>query len=113
MCVTTCLHVQVHGEMLYQVDHPAGSSLRTPDGRRGSPATPRRGGGAGGDSTDVRQRLAAFRQWLRLLLFQLLTLAVQVGQLQAAAWRRLMAGPGRHHGPEDPAAALAHIHVSA
>jgi hypothetical protein len=81
--VTALLPVQVHGEMLYQVDQPAGDPLRTPGRRRGSPATRQRGGGASGDGADMRQRLAAFRQWLRLLLFQLLTLAVQVRRLQS------------------------------
>ena len=66
---------QVHGEMLYQLDPQASETqYRTP--RRRPPGA--LGSAVGGQAT-ARQRLAGFKQWLRLLLFQLLTLAVEVG----------------------------------
>lgn len=73
------LTVQVHGEMLYQTDALAGEALRTPGSRRGTPA-PWERNSEDNDGAAARQRLAAFRKWLRLLLFQLLMLAVQVPQ---------------------------------
>lgn len=111
--VIACLPVQVHGEMLYQVDQPAGDSLRTPDRRRGSPATPQRGGDASRDGADMRQRLAAFRQWLRLLLFQLLTLAVQVRQLRDCCLVMPYGGTRRPSQCEGLTAAMTHVHMSA
>lgn len=68
--------------MLYQVDTAPGEALRTPGSRRGTPAPLEQNDS---DGAATVQRLAAFRQWLRLLLFQLLTLAVQV-RFPAAFW---------------------------
>ena len=60
--------------MLYLLD-PQRESVFPPSARR----TPRdRSAPSSGSLADARQRLQGFKQWLRLLLFQLLTLAVQV-----------------------------------
>ena len=60
--------------MLYQLT-PHRESGFPPSARR----TPRdRSAPSSGSLADARQRLQGFKQWLRLLLFQLLTLAVQV-----------------------------------
>lgn len=65
--------------MLYQAESPAGEAVHTPGSRRGTPPPDGAAGSSLGGGPVARQRLAAFWQWLRLLLFQLLTLAVQVG----------------------------------
>lgn len=62
--------------MLYQLDPQPADSQYTPPRRRAPPPD-----GSADDSSQAtaRLRLASFKAWLRLLLFQLLTLAVQVG----------------------------------